>query len=402
MLFPRRFAGALLACGCVFAPQAGAQYDVDAEDRAWLRALVDLRLARGPEVPSWTDSGPGKTRYGGRATDAGFEHVTRAALGLFALEAGAVLPGGVRAQLQLNVQPDIAGDYNPWIVEAHLRKEWGEAARGFGLQAGAMTIPFALEHSGPAWTPERTISASALNSWLWEEFSIAGLEGEWWHEAESGLRLGLLAGAGVGPDLFGRLLALRGFAMGDAVGSVSGDLPLPNGTRTDLFDEQDDRVAAYALVTLGDSGERATLKLGAFDNRGDQGVAGVWRTRLATAGLTVHPHPQLDVLFQYLEGEARVRDPSNDSDLRAWYGLVSFRHRDQRFSLRYDDFRVDDADAGNPTSEDGEAVTLAWFLNWGLRHRIGGEYIWLDSHRPGGAADPLSSDQFQLSYRFRY
>ncbi len=219
-------------------PLASAQYDVEPEERFWLRTLLDVRIARGPAAPSWTDSGPGKTRYGGRSTDSGFEHVTRIELAQLAIEAGAALPGDLRAQVQLNVQNDVAGNYTPWLVEAILRKEWGEAAGGWGLQAGVMNLPFSLEHIGAAWSPERTISASALNSWLWEDISLAGVEGEWWRDTQGGLRLGVLAGVGYGPDLFGRLLALRGWVMGDAQGGINGDLPLPNGTRTDIFDER--------------------------------------------------------------------------------------------------------------------------------------------------------------------
>jgi hypothetical protein len=366
-----------------------------------VRALLDFRIARGPDVPGWTDAGPGKIRFGGRATDSGFERATRAELALLAVELGATLPGDLRAQVQVNVQHDIAGDYNPWLVEALLRKEWGDEASGFGLQLGAMTVPLALEHGGPAWTPEHTLSASALSTWLWEEFTLAGLEGEWWRESR-GLRLGLLAGAGYGPDLFGRLIALRGWVMGDQLSGVNGDLPLPNGTRHDVFDERDDRPAAYALATVGDAKERATLTLGAIDNGGNQDVTGVWNTQLATIGASFHPHPSVDVVLQYLDGKARVRDLSNDSDLEAFYGLVSLRYRDHRFTVRYDDFRVKDVDGGNPTDELGEAITAAYLYHWGLRHRIGLEHIWLDSRRPEDAAVELSSDGWQLSYRFRY
>jgi hypothetical protein len=397
-----RIARVLLALACVFAQQAGAQYDVEPEERVWLRALLDFRVARGPAEPSWTDHGPGKTRFGGRATDGGFERVTRAELAQLAIELGAALPWGLRGQVQVNVQHDIADDYNPWLVEALLRKEWSDEARGFGLQMGVMTVPFALEHGGPAWTPERTISASALNTWLWEELTFAGLEAEWWRETRGGLRLGFLAGAGAGPDLFGRLLALRGWAMGDNLGGLNGDLPLPNGTRTDLFDERDGRPAVYALATIGDAEERATFTLGALDNGGDQDEEGVWRTRLATIGATLHPHPSVDVVLQYLDGEARVREPANDSDLRAYYGLVSFRLRDHRFSVRYDDFRVDDVDGGNPTGERGEGFTAAYAYQWGLRHRIGLEHVWLDSRRPENASPELASDGWQVSYRYRY
>jgi hypothetical protein len=395
-----RFACLLLACTFVV-PQADAQYDVESSDRAWLRALVDIRLARGPEVPSWTDGGPGKMRFGGRAIPSGFEEVTRAELAELAIQFGAALPWDLRAQLQVNVQHDVADDYEPWLVEALLRKEWGEDASGFGLQLGAMTIPFALEHGGPAWSPERTLSASALNTWLWEEFTLAGVEGEWWRESSGGLRIGLLAGAGFGPDLFGKLIAVRGWTLGDQLGGVNGDLPLPNGTRTDIFDERDGRPAAYVLATLGDAKERATLTLGALDNAGDQDESGVWSTRLATIGASFHPHASVDVVLQYLDGEARVHELTNDSDLEAYYGLVSLRHREHRFTVRYDHFRVEDVDGGDPTSETGEAYTASYAYQWGLRHRIGLEHIWLDSRRPAAALE-LSSDGWQASYRYRY
>jgi hypothetical protein len=300
------------------------------------------------------------------------------------------------------VQPDLADSYTPWVIEALLRKEWGAPAGGFGLQAGVMNLPFSLEHVGAAWSPDLTISASALNSWLWEEFSLAGVEAEWWKDTGNGLRLGVLAGVGYGPDLSGRLLALRGFAVGDGIGGINGDLPLPNGTRTDVFEESDGRPAAYALLSLGDTGERATVKLGFFDNRGDQDEPGVWHTRFTTLGTVLHPHPNFDIAAQYLQGTARVATVTNDSDLRAFYVLVSQRYRDHRFSLRYDEFRVEDVDGGNSTSERGDGVTAAYFYHWGLRHRIGLEHIWLDSRRPAAVAPALSSDGWQVSYRFRY
>ena len=399
---PARIGCLLLLCGCAMPPPASAQYDVEPEDRVWLRTLLDLRLARGPSAPSWTDGGPGKTRYGGRSTDSGFEQVTRMELAQVAIEAGAALPWDLRAQVQLNVQNDVAGNYTPWLVEANVRKEWGEAAGGWGLQAGVMNLPFSLEHTGAAWSPEFTISASALNSWLWEDVSLAGVEGEWWRDTRGGLRLGALAGVGYGPDVFGRLLALRGWAMGDIQGGINGELPLPNGTRSDIFDERDDRPAAYTWITLGDTAERIAVKLGYFDNLGDQGEPGVWHTRISTLGTVLHPGPNFDVVVQYLRGKARVASPTNDSDLRAFYALGSYRWRRHRLSLRYDEFRVDDHDGGNDTSERGDGVTAAYFYEWGLRHRIGLEHIWLDSRRPEGTPLALSSDGWQLSYRFRY
>ncbi len=144
------------------------------------------------------------------------------------------------------------------------------------------------------------------------------------------------------------------------------------------------------------------MKLGYFDNLGDQDEPGVWHTRLSTLGTVLHPSPNIDVVVQYLRGKARVATPANDSDLRAFYALGSYRYRQHRFSLRYDEFRVDDQDGGNDTSERGDGVTAAYFYEWGLRHRIGLEHIWLSSRRPEAAPLELSSDGWQLSYRFRY
>ena len=341
-MFPTRvrYVFLLVICGLGAAPAASAQYDVDSDDRLWLRAVLDLRLVQGPAAPSWTDGGPGKTRYGGRSTDSGFERVTRIELAQLALEFGAALPGDIRARAQVNIQNDIAGDYTPWIVEANLRKEWGAPAGGWGLQAGVMNLPFSLEHTGAAWSPELTISASALNSWLWEDVSLAGVEGEWWKDTQSGLRLGVLAGVGYGPDLFGRLLALRGWAMGDGLGGINGDLRSRMGRA---------RISTMS-VTAGPGrtpGSRSAtrvsgfaLKLGYFDNLGDQDEPGVWHTRVATVGAIFHPHPSVDVIIQALRGKARVQTLTNDSDLRAFYALVSHRYRDHRFTIRYDEFRV--------------------------------------------------------------
>ena len=95
---------ALLACCGLAPPLAHAQYEVDEEDRIWLRALIDVRVARGPEFPSWTDSGPGKLRYGGRSRDADFEQVTRVDLAKLAVQFSCANP---------DITTTIAGSANP-------------------------------------------------------------------------------------------------------------------------------------------------------------------------------------------------------------------------------------------------------------------------------------------------
>ena len=404
----------LLCCACAVPAwaQSESDYDVPQADRVWLRALLDVRLVRAGPAPSWTDAGAGKLRYGGKQVGTGasapggvpqFERVTRLVLSQFAIEVGATLPGGLRAQAQVNFEPDIADSAAPWLIEAILRKEWGEPANGTSLQGGVMNLPFSLEHVGAAWSPEFTISASALNSWLWEDASLAGLEGEWWHETSWGLRLGALVGAGFGPDRMARLLALRGWALGDGISGINSDVPLPRRTeRQRIFDERDNRPAGYSLLTLSDKNEVASLKVGQFDNRGDQATNGVWRTKFTVVGVTLHPFSHIDVLAQYLDGSAQVATPANDSDISAWYALLSWHRDRQRLTVRYDSFYVRDLDGGPNTSDDGNAVTVSWQLQWQLRHRVAFEHISLNSHRPASGVPDPTPEGWQLSYRYRY
>jgi hypothetical protein len=212
-----------------------------------------------------------------------------------------------------------------------------------------------------------------------------------------------LVGAGFGGDQIGRLLALRGWAIGDALGGINGDLALPGRSeRTDIFNARDRRPTVYSWLSLGDEGGIASMKVGVLDNTGDENTTGVWHTHFSVAGLELHPHPRIDLLAQYLDGVARVRAPPNSSSMSAFYVLLSPHYKQQRFSLRYDSFRVHDLDRGPSTSEHGHAVTVSYLVQVGLRNRIALEHIWMNSHRD--ATGPLNPtpDGWQISYRFRY
>ena len=258
-----------------------------------------------------------------------------------------------------------------WSKRFCARNGAGEAS-GWGLQAGLTSTPFSLEHIGPAWTPEYALSASALDNWLWEEISLAGIEGEWWHAGERGPRLGLVVGAGFGPDQLGRLLALRGWVIGDGLSGLNSDLPLPNGTRTDIFDERDDRPAAYTLVTLSDPGERAALqgRLLRQSRRPERRRRPGTRTsrRSARSCIRCRISTSSSSICAAKRGCATrpttVRcAPSTRCSRIAIERIVS--------TVRYDEFRLDDLDGGNSTAERGDGITAAYAFEWGLRQRIG-------------------------------
>lgn len=383
--------------------QSWGQYEVEQESPVWLRGLLDVRVARSGRASSWTDRGPGKSRYGGRLTVGGNERVTRFSFAQLALEVGATLPWEVSAHAQVNWEPDSYNDDRPLLIEAFLRKEWGKWEGGWGLQLGVMNAPFSLEHTGPAVTPLYTLTPSALSTWVWEEGRVVGAAVNWWRVLSNGVRFSLLFGSGFGPDQMGRLLAVRGWVLSDALSGVNSGLPLPvQNVAMSVFDERDHRPALYSVATLTTEQETLSLRLGYFDNLGDQGTAEVWETRFGTAGVILRPIGRLELLAQYMQGVAMVRDAANDIGFNGFYALASFGYRSHRASVRYDRFRTSDRDEAPFFREHGDGVTLAYFFEFGLHHRVGFEYMFLHSRRPILAPGDPSDGGWQLSYRFRY
>jgi hypothetical protein len=388
---------------------AQSAYDIEPEPPVTLRALIDVRVAFPGKAPGWTDRGPAKTRYGGADKSPGnYERVARFALANFTLEPSVSLPWGVRAHAQLDWSADVdttgdgENDDAPRLIEGWFRKEWTTGPSGWGLQAGVNNPPLAPENSGPAWTPRFSLTPSALTTWLWEEGRVVGLEGEWWHALESDAEVGAIFGAGWGPDRAGILLAQRGWVMSDWISGVNSNLPLigPAG-ETAVFDENDGRPAIYFSAHGSNANRVVHVRLGYFDNLGDLGSEGVWETRYGTASLGLQPLTGLDLLIQGLVGHTTTRTNRFESTVGAVYPLISYRYRSHRVTVRYDHFRVHDDDGAPSTHEKGNAVTVGYLYEFWLRHRIGVEYIWIDSERAGESSDP-SDNCWQLSYRFRY
>ncbi|HZR81146.1 MAG TPA: hypothetical protein VFD92_08610 [Candidatus Binatia bacterium] len=401
-------AAARLAAADGGAAAGASPYAVESEGPFSLRALVDLRIARGSEAPSWQEGGPGKLRYGGIATAGDFERVTRFAIAQLALQPAVELPWGWRAQAQLNWDGDVddRGDTSPdhdpvRLVEAFVRKDWSRDDGGTALLVGLRNPPFSLEHLGPARTPLLSLTPSALDSWLWEEGRIVGFEGQWWHSAADAPEMAAFAGAGFGPDQQGILLARRGWVLSDFLSGVNSKLPLPGtGELANVFDERDGRPALYAGASVTDPWKIATAHAGYSDNLGNLAVSGVWETRFGVAGVVVQPPVPLELVVEWLYGTTTTRGAGLASTISAVYPMISYRWRNHRVSFRYDDFSVRDDDGGPSTTESGHAFTVAYLLEIGVRHRVAVEYATVDSDRPG-VRNP-GDDGWQVSYRFRY
>lgn len=378
-------------------------YTLHAESPLRLRGLLDTRIVHGSRDLGWTDRGRGKTRYGGNPSGDGAGRDTRLVLSHFALEIGGSLPFGLVPRAQIELETDADSSTRPLLIETFVRREWGNAAQGFGLQAGTMNPPLSLEHTGPAWTPAYTLTPSALGTWQWEEMRSTGLEGEWWKQFGEHVKLDLIAGAGFGADDMGALVAQRGWVLSDYLAGVNVELPLPTrGRTTSVFDERDHRPAVYARAILADRRDTVALHLGYFDNLTEQDRGGGWSTRFGTVGTLVRPFPHVTFAAQYLEGETNTRIDDFDSAFRAVYALLSLDYKRHRLTTRYDFFRVDDRDGAPITREHGYALTFAYLVEIGLRHRVAIEYLRVTSHRPATGFDDPSDGGWQFSYRYRY
>jgi hypothetical protein len=415
-----RLVAALVLSLTAHAARAQDAYEVEEEPGVSIRALADLRVARGSEVPSWQEKGFGKIRYGGvTTTDGSFARVTRFAISQFALEPSGDLPWGLRLHAQVNWEGDIddRGNTSPdhdvvRLIEGFVRKEWGGAASGYSVLAGVSNPQFSLENIGPAWTPRYTITPSALNTWLWEEGRVLGLQADWWHALNNGTDLSAFGGLGWGPDEQGTLLSRRGWVLSDWLAGINSQLPLPSPLgETEEFDERDGRPALYVGGTVADPWKIGKLQLGFFDNLGNLNVNGVWETYYGVTGVALQPLPGLDILFQYMLGKTTSSAPGLSSSFQALYPLVAYRWRQHRVAFRYDDFKVQDRDHTPPnTRERGHAFTVSYLFEFWLRHRIGVEYITVNSDRCGSSTpttpcvgvDAPGDDGWQVSYRFRY
>ena len=128
-------------------------YAMEPERPLRLRGLLDTRIVHGSRDLGWTDHGPGKTRYGGNPNGDGAGRDTRLVLSHLALEIGGSLPFGLVPRAQLELETDADSSTRPLLIEAFLRREWGNAAHGVGVQAGTMNPPLSLEHTAPSGPP---------------------------------------------------------------------------------------------------------------------------------------------------------------------------------------------------------------------------------------------------------
>jgi len=406
---------AVAALSLISAGPGHAQTDLFGADT--VTGWLDLGAGAASGEPSWTRGGFGKLLYGQGSDPLRGD-------------------GGVdwRPRLSDTLQFDIDGQYHSGVPgplgigESYMRwKPVPTSSIRYAVRLGRLLPPISLENDGPGWTPTRTLTSSAIDSWVGEELLVTGAELSVRGEA-GGQGLGLTGGLFQGADAAGAILAYRGWALNDMVTPGNGVLPLPdtpNAGYEAIFAKQA-RVTRPGVEVDGRGGyyvrgdwrppAPVALNLVYFYNPANPSIITHgqygWTTRLIGGGLAYSPDTSDEVLSQYLWGSTKMgavfpdgRHPA-DMDFQSAYVLLSHRLGDgSRLTLRGDYFATHDNSFLHlyDNTEQGYAGTAAWIHPWTEHLRSAVEILDVASRRDARltVAEPAQQSQTQIQVSLR-
>ncbi len=385
-----------------------------------MQGFVAARAAATDAPLSWIDGGYGRL-LGGDGDGAA------AALGAEArLEVTYTASSAWSARAHLGARAEQhAEGRNFGVIEAFIDRRWALNSSSVQLRIGQFFLPTSLENIDSLWVSPYTLTHSALNSWIGEEFRPLGADLRLGHALDSGNRLDLAITAFQNNDASGSLLAWRGFSLHDRVSSFGETLPLPalsSLADPSIFGDQNDagtkpfgsdldgRIGFAARARF--STDRSVWQLSAVNTRGDRELYRgeySWQTRFLIAGWEFKAlGAGWGYAAELLHGNTRMGlngGPHANIDMTTAYALASCGAGLWRYSLRAETFQVDDIDRSiaEINDEDGRAFTLA-ALRQIDQWRVGLEYLYIDGERPAAAVEgqPLQAGGHQLKLEARY
>lgn len=361
--------------------------------------LLDLRVVNSNSSASWPRAGLAKQRYD-KQNDG-------LRLGQAMLRGEAELADALSAVAVFNASDDRKRVFD--VTEAWIK--WNPVPTGpwkTTVKAGIFFPAISLENTALGWTPLRTISTSAINSWIGEEFRTKGIEV---NLSRPGKMLGsphdfaVSATVFNGNDPAGSLLTWRGWSISDRITGMRerlslADLPvyradgnLPKQSRSlNLMRELDGRLGYQFAARYAYAG---WLELAAmhYDNRADPSVLKNgqygWTTRFNHVSARVIVQ-DWELLMQAMDGitwMGRGGRSAAGVNYRAWYALLSHPLGTGNISLRYDHFLTREFDVipSDPNGEDGTSIALAYYLPLGKSYALVAEALQVQSERPARA-----------------
>jgi hypothetical protein len=351
-----------------------------------ITARVDVRavLVDSP-LDSFTEGGTGELRFG--KDDDGFR------LGAVMIDAAGEIVDTVRYGVTARATGD--GDRNPIdFTEAYLEwRPYPSRPLRWKTRVGAFYAPISLENRTVGWDSLYSVSPSAINTWMGEEFRTIGVE-------TSLTALGAPAGrnfdVSIVASLFGWndpagvLLFQRGWAIHDRQSALFGELPRPlvrdpSIPNIEFFDEVDGRPGYYAGVEAKLSGKHVLRALH-YDNRGDTAKVTAreptWLTRFDSLGARLELPWALTAISQFMRGDTAV-GPSADGrgfiivDLQSWFVLLSQQHGPHRYTARYDRMNTETVRGARffDSHQNAAAWTVAYLFDFDNHWQLAAEAI---------------------------
>lgn len=296
-----------------------------------------------------------------------------------------------------------------------------EDALNISARAGLFFPPASLEHDGPDWSLSRTLTPSAINSWIAEEVKVAGVEATL-HTSFASRPLNLTLAGFEGDQTSGALLALRGWALHDLRATLGGTFNLPpnppmfvgrQASKSESIDEVDGRVGGYGKIGYAPR-TNIEVDLFAYDNNGSitalKDGQYAWRTRFVQASVRWTPGKNTEVLAQAMTGDTLMGIPANGQipvniGFASAYVLVSQTMAAGVATLRIDQFSISDHTfkALDNNAESGWSGTADWAMNLTERSQIIFEGIWLRSDHADRVrlGEPPDQQSLQARVAFR-
>ena len=373
--------------------------------------LLDIRAVASDGKDSWTREGLGKQRF-----DRNSDGIR---IGQAILRTDVEVTDTLTASIIATASDDRRNLVD--VTEAWLA--WNPIPSGpwkTRVKAGAFfpTTSIEIDYESVGWTPTRTLSSSAINSWIGDEIRTKGLEFNMSHKGRfsgSANDFGFTAAVFQGNDPIGSLLAWRGWTISDRISGVSepirlADLPVyrANGalaqqSRTiHVFREIDHRPGYYVGAQYSRSGviELAALH---YDNRGQplkiSNGQYSWATSFDHLSARLMPGNDWELLVQAMRGTTLMGPGAVDLGYRSWYTLLSHPLGKGSAAMRYDNFNISDHDhtPQDPNGERGHSLALAYTYPLNQSLSLVAEVLRVGSNRDARALIGIATKQSENS-----
>jgi len=380
-----------------------------AGDQLGVTGVIDMRWIHATGATSFLDGGSGILRF-----DPDHQDVR---LGR------AFLASRLRVTdiVTLHTVIDAYGDHDRNAVD--VSEFWAEIrpfptnSLRWRARVGAFYMPVSLENRGPGWSNVYSITPSALNTWIGEEFRTIGAEVEARWLGASSDYLGdfaVVAAAYGWNDPAGTLVADRGFALTDRPSTLFGGLGRPPET---FYHEIDRKPGYYGGLTWRHH-DRLEVRALRYDNDADPGAStvaggGAWRTRFSSLGVRWEPSAHWSFIAQYLDGSTEAAAESDAyyqfrQNYHVAFALASLDWGRERLTARLDHFGTHQSDGfdGPPSDQSGHAWTAAWTHDLSEHWQAVAEWIRVWSRFPPrasfGEPPALLETQAQIAVRYRF